>query len=74
MAAVNLHYVLPIVFLVVSVVYRGLKRRNRSRSFPLPPGPKGLPIIGNVLDIPRGIPLWEGSLALGERYSQFTSL
>lgn len=74
MARVELLYALPVVFLVASAVYRRLKRRKRSRSFPLPPGPKGLPIIGNVLDIPRGIPLWEGTLALGRRYSQLTPL
>ena len=74
MARVNLLYVLPIVLIAASIVYNRLKRRKRSRSFPLPPGPKGLPIIGNVLDIPRDIPLWEASLALGRRYSQFTPL
>ncbi|KAF9646708.1 cytochrome P450 [Thelephora ganbajun] len=69
MARVNLFYALPIVLITASIVYRKLKQRRRSRSFPLPPGPKGLPVIGNVLDIPRGLPLWEGSLVLGRRYN-----
>lgn len=71
MLPVNLLYALTAVVLAV-VVRRRLKRQRRSRSFPLPPGPKGLPIIGNVLDIPQGLPLWEGSLALGRQYSQST--
>ena len=33
----------------VVVVYRLLTTRRQG---PLPPGPKGLPIIGNVLDMP----------------------
>lgn len=70
MTRVNLFYALPVVLLVASVVYRNLKRRRRSHSFPLPPGPKGLPVIGNVLDIPRGPPLWEGSMMLGGQYSE----
>ncbi|KAF8905477.1 cytochrome P450 [Gymnopilus junonius] len=28
--------------------------QQRSRSLPLPPGPKGYPVIGNVYDIPHG--------------------
>lgn len=67
---VNLLYVLPLALLAASVVYRRIKRRRRSHSFPLPPGPKGYPLIGNVLDIPRGLPLWEGTLALGRQYGE----
>ena len=72
MARVNLFYALPVFLLVASVVYNRLKRQRWSRSFPLPPGPKGFPIIGNVLDIPQGLPLWEATLVLGRRYSQST--
>ena len=70
MAMPNLLLALLLTLLAVSVVYRRLQRRRRSRSLPLPPGPKGYPIIGNVLDIPRGPPLWEGSLMLGRQYSE----
>ena len=72
MSTLTFLYALPIL-LLTAVVHRWFKRWRRSRSFLLPPGPKGLPIIGNVLDIPQGLPLWEGSMALGRQYSQSTS-
>ena len=73
MPGLNL-YLLSIILLVFSVVYRRIKFWRTSRSFPLPPGPKGFPIIGNVLDIPQDVPLWEVSLKLGRQYSQSTRL
>jgi hypothetical protein len=69
MARVNILYALPVVLLAASVVYQKLKHRRRSRALLLPPGPKGYPIIGNVLDIPRGLPLWEATLLLGGQCS-----
>jgi len=45
--------------------------RNRSK-LPYPPGPKGLPLIGNVLDLPRDIPIWEGFTKVAEMYRAST--
>ena len=40
----------PVLLLCFSgVVYT----RRKKATCPLPPGPKGLPLIGNVLDIPQ---------------------
>ena len=56
------HLVIP-VGVTVSVV--ALARYFRSRGFsnqpkpPYPPGPKGLPLIGNILDVPHDMYLWE---------------
>ena len=44
-------------------------RRRRSSAFPLPPGPKGLPFIGNALDMP-GKDEWEAARKWGEKYGK----
>ena len=41
--------VCAVVVVAIVVIYLN-QRRNR---YPYPPGPKGLPILGNVLDIPE---------------------
>jgi hypothetical protein len=44
-------------------------RRNR-RTLPLPPGPKGLPLLGNILDIPLDKP-WKVYDTWSKQYGMF---
>lgn len=46
-----------------------LWRRWVSRAIPYPPGPKGLPIIGNILDMP-GRNEWETARQWGTQYGE----
>jgi hypothetical protein len=41
---------------IASIIYK--RWRNRAR-LPLPPGPPGLAIIGNLRDIPHDRPQWQ---------------
>ena len=49
--------------IALSAAYVGLTRRRR----PEFPGPKGYPIIGNVLDFPSS-PEWKGFSQLAKKY------
>ncbi|TDL29033.1 cytochrome P450 [Rickenella mellea] len=49
-------FVVDATVLILSVIWLRLWRRSRRRNphgCPLPPGPKGIPIIGNVFDMPK---------------------
>ena len=47
-----------------------LRSWSQSRILPpLPPGPRGLPLIGNALDMPA-VEQWEASRKLGEAYGE----
>ena len=61
MAELSYSYALvPAVFIIL-FIYSTSRPKTGQRS-PLPPGPKGYPIIGNLLDIPRGYDprVWAG--------------
>jgi hypothetical protein len=59
------------VLLAVAASLIFLRRRRRNTRLPYPPGPKGYPVIGNVLDIPQDIPLWKAAMSMAGKYSEW---
>ena len=57
---------LPLFGLVILVIVRKWKRP----SLPYPPGPKGYPILGNVLDLSMSVPIWESLASLAKIYGK----
>ncbi|KAI0712351.1 cytochrome P450 [Earliella scabrosa] len=61
-------YAIPVLILAIALYLHSLVSwKLRSRGRPLPPGPKGLPLIGNLLDMPKVRP-WIGFLDLCAEY------
>ncbi|KAG5645608.1 hypothetical protein DXG03_005746 [Asterophora parasitica] len=54
-------------FLVASAVLVAIYLGKKRRRLPYPPGPKGYPIIGNLLDIPTGFQ-WKEYTEWGKKY------
>lgn len=50
-----------------------IRRLRAARSLPLPPGPKSLPIIGNILDMPTEEE-WKTFSAWGDTYGDLMSV
>jgi hypothetical protein len=47
-----------------------ISRWTRRDSLPLPPGPRGLPLLNNLLDVPKHHP-WVQYAKWGREYGQF---
>ena len=67
-------YTGPALAVVATVVALAvMQRRRSSRRPPYPPGPKGYPIIGNVLDLPEN-PVWEGFAKMAQEHGELYAL
>ena len=53
-----MHSLFVLYPLVLCVFVLILARKRKKRTFPYPPGPKGYPVLGNVLDLPMNVPIW----------------
>jgi hypothetical protein len=58
-----LYYPLPFAVFILVLV-----RRWKRPALQYPPGPKGYPILGNVLDLTMSVPFWEDITSLASRY------
>lgn len=63
---------LAVCFVAAILAYFIWSRQSRARSLPHPPGPPGLPLIGNLRDMPPD-PAWTTYLSWSERYGNFSS-
>ena len=65
---------LPGIVLVFVHLYRRSARFvARSCGHPLPPGPPGVPVLGNLFDIPKDLP-WKGYRDLSRRYGWYLDI
>jgi hypothetical protein len=60
------------LFAATSLAALVWRRRGDSRP-PYPPGPKGYPLVGSVLDIPRDVPVWQGFSSIAQKYSKWST-
>ena len=59
------------IYVLLCVGILSLTRKWKKPARPYPPGPKGYPILGNVLDLPMGIPVWESFVSLAKNHGAF---
>jgi hypothetical protein len=60
------------LFALVARIYVSSRARRRGGGLRYPPGPRGLPLFGNIFDIPQYSP-WETYTRWGKRYGTFAS-
>ncbi|TFK36245.1 cytochrome P450 [Crucibulum laeve] len=59
---------LPILALALAAVVYVYVRNRKASNLPLPPGPKKLPVLGNILDLPTSFE-WETYEEWGKKYN-----
>ena len=62
---IDISLLYPLLFCVLILA---LVRKWKNPTLPYPPGPKGYPILGNVLDLTTSVPIWEDMTSLANRY------
>jgi hypothetical protein len=50
-----------------------LRKQRALKTAPYPPGPRGYPIVHNLLDIPTGKTPWADYAELGKKYGTLTA-
>ncbi|KAM5539391.1 hypothetical protein V8D89_006843 [Ganoderma adspersum] len=74
LATPNIAFILvPLSLIVIYLHRKSSEFATRSAGRPLPPGPPGLPILGNLFDLPKGSP-WHGYKELSRSYGDIVGL
>ena len=69
-AILDVSVLLPLLLCLPTPVF---VRKWRKPALPYPPGPKGIPILGNVLDFSMSVPIWECLTSLSNSQGTFSS-
>ena len=63
------------VLILIPAILAWVWLSRRNHAIPLPPGPKGLPFVGNITDLPpQGMPEYQHWLKHKERHGPLSSV